>query len=224
MFMRATRPLSAVSLARRAFAPRRRPRPGRRDRARARRRPRRASPRRSSAIPRNGSSPVEEGGDGDLVRGVEGARVRCRRASPASRASASSGNVSRSGALELERRGPAARSSGGDRRRRALRVGERVRDRHAHVRVAEVRERGAVAEAHERVDDRRRVDDDLDPVVRQAEEEVRLDQLEPLVRERRRVDRDLRAHAPGRVRERLLGRHVLELVARAAAERAARAR
>ena len=54
-----------------------------------------------------------------------------------------------------------------------------------------------------------------------AEEEVRLDHLEALVRERRRVDRDLRAHRPGRMRERLLGRDVGELVARAAAERAA---
>ena len=74
------------------------------------------------------------------------------------------------------------------------------------------------------MDDRRRLDDDLDPLVRQPEEEVRLDQLEALVRERRRVDRDLRAHAPGRVRERLLGRDVLELLARAPAERAAGAR
>ena len=69
--------------------------------------------------------------------------------------------------------------------------------------IAEVRERGAVAEADERVDDRGRVHDDLDPLVREPEEEVRLDQLEPLVGERGRVDRDLRAHAPGRVRERL---------------------
>ena len=82
-------------------------------------------------------------------------------------------------------------------------------------------ERAAVAEADERVHDRGRMDDDLDAIVRKAEEEVRLDQLEPLVRERRGVDGDLRAHAPGRVRERLLDRDVLELGARAAAERAA---
>ena len=85
-----------------------------------------------------------------------------------------------------------------------------------------MRERRAVAEPDERVDDRGRVDHDLDPVVRDAEEEVRLDQLEPLVGERRRVDRDLRAHAPRRVRERVLDRDVLEVVAAAAAERPAR--
>ena len=44
---------------------------------------------------------------------------------------------------------------------------------------------------------------DLDPVDGDAEEPVGLDQLETLVRERRGVDRDLRAHAPRRVRERL---------------------
>ena len=47
------------------------------------------------------------------------------------------------------------------------------------------------------------MNDDLDLLVRKAEQEVRLDQLEPLVRERRGVDRDLRAHLPGRVRERV---------------------
>src|SRR5215210_290441 len=50
-----------------------------------------------------------------------------------------------------------------------------------------------------------------------------LDQLEALVRERRRVDRDLRAHRPRRVRQGLLRRDVYELVPRAAAEGAARA-
>src|SRR5581483_10931260 len=90
-----------------------------------------------------------------------------------------------------------------------------------HVRVAEVRERGAVAEARERVDDRRRMDDDLDLLVGKPEEEMGLDQLEALVRERRAVDRDLRPHAPGRVGERLLGCDVLEFLTRAAAKRAA---
>jgi hypothetical protein len=85
-----------------------------------------------------------------------------------------------------------------------------------------VREQRSVAEADERVDERRRLQHDLDAVVRDAEEIVRLDQLEALVRERGGVDRDLRAHRPGRVGERLLDRHVLELVACAAAERPAR--
>ena len=67
-----------------------------------------------------------------------------------------------------------------------------------------MRERSAVAEANERVHDRRGLQHDLDAVVRDRKEEVRLDQLEALVRERRRVDGDLRPHAPRRMRERLL--------------------
>ena len=84
-----------------------------------------------------------------------------------------------------------------------------------------MREQGSVAEADERMHDRGRLDRHLYPVVWHAEQIVRLDHLEPLVRERRGVHGDLRAHAPGRMRERLLGRDVLELGARAAAERAA---
>src|SRR5204863_3051758 len=81
----------------------------------------------------------------------------------------------------------------------------------------------SVAEANERVDDRGRLEHDLDAVVRNVEEEVCLDQLEALVGERRGVDRDLRAHAPGRMRERLLRSHADELVPGAPAERPARA-
>ena len=98
---------------------------------------------------------------------------------------------------------------------------ECVGDRHAHVGVPEVRDRGAVAEADEAVHDRRRVDDHLDPLVRQAEEIVRLDHLEPLVGESGGVDGDLRAHRPGRMREGLLGRDVRELVGGEPTKRAA---
>ena len=53
--------------------------------------------------------------------------------------------------------------------------------------------------------------DDVDPLPGQAEEEVRLDDLEPLVHHRRRVDRDLRPHLPGRVRQRVLDRDRVEV-------------
>jgi hypothetical protein len=84
-----------------------------------------------------------------------------------------------------------------------------------------MRERGAVAEAHERVHDRRRMDDHLNPLVREVEEEVRLDELEALVRQRGGVDRDFRAHVPGRVCERLRRGYVQQLIAVLAAKRAA---
>ena len=84
-----------------------------------------------------------------------------------------------------------------------------------------MRQRGAVAEADEAVDDGARVHDDVDLLVRDVEEEVRLDQLQALVRERRRVDRDLRPHRPGRVRECLVHAHCFELRERSVSERAA---
>ncbi len=56
---------------------------------------------------------------------------------------------------------------------------------------------------------------------RQAEQPVRLDDLEPLVHQRRRVDRDLPPHPPGRMLQRLVRRHVLERLDRLAAERTA---
>ena len=71
-------------------------------------------------------------------------------------------------------------------------------------RVAEVGQRGAVVEVDQRVDQRLRVDDDVDPLVGHAEEVVRLDRLEALVHQRRRVDRDPPAHLPGRVGEGVL--------------------
>ena len=149
---------------------------------------------------------VEERGDGDLVRRVEGAGVGAAALAglAGEREEREALGVRR---LELERERRRRSRGAGTGVARALRVRERERDRHAHVRVAEVRERGAVAEADERVDDRGRVHDDLDPVVLEVEEVVRLDQLEPLVRERRRVDGDLRAHRPGGMRERVLHGH-----------------
>ena len=54
------------------------------------------------------------------------------------------------------------------------------------------------------VDDRLRMDHHVDRGLRGAEQVVRLDQLEPLVHQGGAVDRDLAAHLPGRMGERLL--------------------
>ena len=124
---------------------------------------------------------------------------------PASRAIRRAGKRSSSGARKSSR--PAATRSGGatgDGRR--SRVRDRVLDRQAHVGGAQLGLERAVAEADGRVDDRLGVDDDLDPVVGHAVEPVRLDDLEALVGEGRRVDRDLGAHRPGRVAQGQLGR------------------
>jgi hypothetical protein len=71
------------------------------------------------------------------------------------------------------------------------------------------------------VDDRGRLDHDLDAFVPESEEKVRLDHLEALVCQRGRIDRDLGAHAPRRMSERIVRCYVGELGAVAAAERPA---
>ena len=140
--------------------------------------------------------------------------------SPACLARERSGNASSSTASNDERQ--RLEVEPGNRRRGAIRVRQRVRDRDAHVGDPEMRQQRSVAEPHERVDDRRRVHDDLQLRVGHVEEPMRLDQLEPLVRERGGVDGDLRAHPPGRMRERLGRCDAAELGARPSAERAAR--
>src|SRR6185312_8541509 len=69
--------------------------------------------------------------------------------------------------------------------------GERTGDRRAHVRRAELREERAIEVLDERVDDALRVHDDIDTVRRQREEKAGLDELQALVHQGRRIDRDL---------------------------------
>ena len=85
-----------------------------------------------------------------------------------------------------------------------------------------MRKRCTIAKPNECMNDRRRVHDDVDVVIRQVEEEMRLDQLESLVRERCRVDRDLRAHVPRRVRKRFAWCDAFQVLARSPAERPTR--
>ena len=79
-------------------------------------------------------------------------------------------------------------------------------------------------ELDHRVDHRLGVHDDVEGVVRHVEQQVRLDQLQALVDQRRGVGGDDLAHVPGRVGERLRRGHVGELGAAAAAERSAAGR
>ena len=123
-------------------------------------------------------------------------------ASPAARATPTAGkraastskNSSGRPPVELHRR----RDPG-----QALAVGDGQGDGDAHVGDTELRHHRAVDELDEGVDDAGRVDDHVDARVGHVEQEVRLDDLQPLVHHRRRVDRDLRAHRPGGVTQRL---------------------
>ena len=74
---------------------------------------------------------------------------------------------------------------------------------------------------HHRVHDRLRVHDDVDVGVRDVEQQVRLDQLQPLVDQRGRVDRHDRAHVPRGVGQGVLDGDVGQVLGGPAAERAA---
>ena len=111
------------------------------------------------------------------------------------------------------------------RERQPLRPGQRAGDRHAHVGQAELREHRAVDQLDQRVHDRLRMHHHVHALGRDVEEPARLDHLERLVRERGRVDRDLRAHRPVRMRaapRRRVARAIFSAGQRA--ERAARRR
>ncbi len=81
---------------------------------------------------------------------------------------------------------------------------ERVRDRRAHVGIAQLRDHRSVDVLDERVDDAFRMDHDFDPVGMRVEEPARLDHLQTLVHHRRRIHRNLAPHDPVRMRARRL--------------------
>ena len=92
------------------------------------------------------------------------------------------------------------------RRLHAIGPGEAVGDRRAHVRAAHLRQHRAVAIIDKAVHDGLRVDQHIEPIGADREEMMRLDELERLVHQRRRIDGDLRPHGPVGMGERLLRR------------------
>ena len=160
--------------------------------------------------PRNGSRPARNAVDALLVGGVEDRRGGAAGA-PGLPWPGRRRGTPRRPAGRTPRSWPCVQSHGAAPRRDAVRPAQAERDRQPHVRRAGLGERRAVDELDHRVDHRLRVDDDLDPVERDVEEQVRLDDLQALVDQGGGVDRDDRAHVPGRVRQRLLGRDVAQL-------------
>ena len=106
----------------------------------------------------------EEGVHRDLVGRVQHAGSGAARPTAASRASARQRKVSGSGGSKVSSP-TVARSSVPHRDVGALGIVQRVGDRHAHVGVPEVGERGAVVEVDQRVHDRLRVHDYADALV-----------------------------------------------------------
>ena len=93
----------------------------------------------------------------------------------------------------------------------ALRPGQAMRDRNAHVGRAELRDHRAVAEFDQAMHHRLRMHQHVDLFGRHREQMMRLDQLEALVHQARRIDGDLRPHRPIGMAQRLLGRGGLDL-------------
>ena len=108
----------------------------------------------------------------------------------------------------LDRREGQPREVAGSQRARsgppALRPRQRHLDRQPHVRHRGLEHGRAVAEGHQRVHQRLGMQDRVEPLPRQLEQLVRLEDLEPLVEQQRRVHRDAPPHAPHRVGEHLL--------------------
>src|SRR6266403_1818652 len=165
---------------------------------------------------------IEKGRDRDLVRSIEHDRGR-----PALLESVTGQPEAREArGIRLEE-GELAHASEIEARGRGgppLRVRERIEDGHAHVGDTELGDDGAVDVLDHRVHDRLRVHDDLDLFGRDVEEPARLDDLEALVHQRGRVDRDLGAHLPRRMAERIVHGDRGELLLGQLAERPARRR
>src|SRR2546427_4982644 len=86
--------------------------------------------------------------------------------------------------------GELVRGGRGHRVRQPVGIGQRHSDRETHVRPSQLGLQRAVDELHERVDDALRMDAHRDRVQWDAKQVMRLDELEALVHERRRVDGD----------------------------------
>ena len=141
-------------------------------------------------------------------------------AASARRASASAGKRIEIGLFEGQRR-DAGEIEPRRRRPHAHRPGQAMRDRNAHVRRAKLGDDRAVAELDQAVDDRLRVNDHIERLRPQREQMMGLDEFEALVHQRRRIDRDLRSHGPGRMLERLLQRDLADRLERPSAKRPA---
>ena len=78
----------------------------------------------------------------------------------------------------------------------ALGPGQAIGDGRAHIGAGHLREDRPVTQMHEAMHDRLRMDQNVELVRREPEEVMRFQQLEPLVHQRGRIDRDLGAHRP----------------------------
>ena len=107
------------------------------------------------------------------------------------------------------------------RRCRPLRPRHGVADGQLHIRRTQLGQHGPVPELHQRVDDALPVHHRVHLLQGKAVQPHGLDDLQPLVHQRGRVDGDLGAHAPVGVLQRMGRRHGLQFLIAPAEERAA---
>ena len=106
--------------------------------------------------------------------------------------------------------------------RQAVGKSQRVGDRNRHVGLGHLGDHRAVDHLDHRMNDALRMDDDRDALGGKIEQPARLDYFEPLVHQGRGIDRDLVAHPPGGMVERLGDGYRREAIGRQAQKRAAR--
>ncbi len=106
--------------------------------------------------------------------------------------------------------------------RQALREGEGILDRQAHIRHDQLGLDGSVHKLYGTMHHALRMDEHLYLVGRYAEKPLRFRHLKSLVHEGSRVDGYLGAHIPGRMLEGISCRHLLQLLVGKIAERSAR--
>ena len=162
---------------------------------------------------------VEEGGHGHLVGAVEPGRSGAARSTgPVGQVQARERLPIRRLELERSHLGPV---DGAERHPQAVGIGQCVPDREPHVGKRQLGQGGAVSGLDHGVHDRLGVHHYIDGVVADPEQLMGFDDLESLVHQRGRVDGDLRAHLPRRVRQGVVDGDLAQRLLMAAPERAA---
>ena len=166
--------------------------------------------------PVESDSAIVEGVDADLVRGV--VHRRCRSSQPPRHA----GEFNSGKCQVVERlKGPARCRTPIARPRDArqpIRPAQTERNRKLHVWWRTLRKRRAVDELHHGVHDRLRMHHHINSIQVHAVQQVRLEQFQTLVHQRRGVGRDHSAHVPGRVCQSLIRSDIAHLFAAEPAE------
>src|SRR5882762_5404040 len=110
------------------------------------------------------------------------------------------------------------------RSRNPRRIRQRILNRHPHIRRPQLRQHRPVHILHHRMNRRLRMNHHLNLLRLHPKQPPRLNHLESLVHHRRRINRDPVPHPPIRMSQRLLRRHIRQILQRRLPKRPARRR